>query len=350
MASQIFTNNIQVTFLAFAGGMLLGLGTLYVLFQNGMMLGAVGGLAIGAGNGRPFFELVTAHGVLELSCIVVAGAAGLRLGWAIIDPGNRTRGEALRDEARAAVEIVLGTAAWLVVAGLVEGFLTPVGHRPHRRASRRLRPRRHLLGSRAVARRPRAQVHPANGVSIRREVTPVRVWSEARPRLEPEVGAHARLAEQRGRRLDHGRAGVPQPFDRRGRGRRARRARPRPRRRRAASRVRRRARASRSGSRTDAITTACRRASTGTASSSERAAASSTRSVNTTMSARLHAADGAEREVVVAVDGVGSTSRIARTTALPPAAARARAGAGSRRRTRSRRSGRRARRRRARPS
>jgi uncharacterized membrane protein SpoIIM required for sporulation len=127
MASQIFTNNIGVTFYAFAGGLLLGLGTLYVLLQNGVLLGVVAGLAIGAGNGRSFFELVTAHGVLELSCIIVAGAAGLRLGWALIDPGNRTRGEALREEARAAVEIVLGTAPWLVLAGLVEGFVTPSG-------------------------------------------------------------------------------------------------------------------------------------------------------------------------------------------------------------------------------
>jgi uncharacterized membrane protein SpoIIM required for sporulation len=127
MASQIFTNNIGVTFMAFAGGLLLGLGTLYVLLQNGVMLGVVAGLAIGAGNGRSFFELVTAHGVLELSCIVVAGAAGLRLGWSVIDPGNRTRGEAIRQEARAAIEIVLGTMPWLVLAGLVEGFLTPSG-------------------------------------------------------------------------------------------------------------------------------------------------------------------------------------------------------------------------------
>jgi uncharacterized membrane protein SpoIIM required for sporulation len=127
MASQIFTNNIGVTFYAFAGGLLLGLGTLYVLLQNGVMLGVVGGLAIGAGNGHSFFELVTAHGVLELSCIVVAGSAGLRFGWSIIDPGNRTRGEAVRQEARAAIEIVLGTAPWLVLAGLVEGFLTPSG-------------------------------------------------------------------------------------------------------------------------------------------------------------------------------------------------------------------------------
>jgi uncharacterized membrane protein SpoIIM required for sporulation len=127
MASQIFTNNITVTFLAFSGGLLFGAGTLYVLLQNGVLLGVVAGLAINSGNGRPFFELVTAHGVLELSCIVVAGAAGLRMGWALVDPGNRTRGEALRTEARAAVEIVLGTAPWLVLAGLVEGFVTPAG-------------------------------------------------------------------------------------------------------------------------------------------------------------------------------------------------------------------------------
>jgi uncharacterized membrane protein SpoIIM required for sporulation len=127
LASQIFTNNITVTFVAFAGGLFFGVGTLWVLLQNGLILGVVGGLAIGSGNGRPFFELVTAHGVLELSCIIVAGAAGLRMGWALIDPGNRTRGEALRTEARAAVEIILGTMPWLVVAGLVEGFLTPSG-------------------------------------------------------------------------------------------------------------------------------------------------------------------------------------------------------------------------------
>jgi uncharacterized membrane protein SpoIIM required for sporulation len=127
MAASIFTNNIQVTFLAFAGGILVGLGTLYLLIQNGILLGAVGGLAIGAGNGRAFFELIVAHGVLELSCIAVSGAAGLRVASAIVDPGTRTRMEALRIETRAAVEMVLGTAAWLVVAGLVEGFLTPAG-------------------------------------------------------------------------------------------------------------------------------------------------------------------------------------------------------------------------------
>jgi uncharacterized membrane protein SpoIIM required for sporulation len=127
LAAQIFTNNIRVAFIAFGGGLLFGLGTLYILVFNGIQLGAVSGLAVGAGNGKPFFELILAHGILEMSCIAVAGYAGLRIAMAIIDPGTRERGRALREEARAAVEVILGTAAWLVVAGLVEGFLTPAG-------------------------------------------------------------------------------------------------------------------------------------------------------------------------------------------------------------------------------
>jgi uncharacterized membrane protein SpoIIM required for sporulation len=126
-ASAIFTNNIQVSFLAFAGGIALGLATAVVLLFNGVLLGTVAGLAADAGNARVFAELVVPHGVLELSCIVVAGAAGLRLGWAIVEPGRRRRVDSLVAEGRSTVAIVLGTAPWLVVAGLVEGFLTPTG-------------------------------------------------------------------------------------------------------------------------------------------------------------------------------------------------------------------------------
>ena len=92
-----------------------------MLIFNGVILGAVGGLMVGAGNWRGFLELVTGHGVLELSCILVAGAAGLRLGWAIVSPGYRTRGESVRREGRKSVAIALGTAPWLVAAGIVEG-------------------------------------------------------------------------------------------------------------------------------------------------------------------------------------------------------------------------------------
>jgi uncharacterized membrane protein SpoIIM required for sporulation len=126
-SSEVFTNNIRVTLVAFAGGIAAGLGTAALLVYQGVLFGAITGLSIWAGNGEPFFELVSAHGVLELSCVVVASAAGLRMGWALISPGHRRRGVALAAEARVAVEIVLGTAPWLVLAGLVEGFLTPRG-------------------------------------------------------------------------------------------------------------------------------------------------------------------------------------------------------------------------------
>lgn len=126
-SAQIFTNNIRVAFFAFAGGVTIGLVTAGLLAYNGMLIGTILGLAAGSGNGPVFVELVVAHGVLELSCIAVAGMAGLRMAWAIVDPGRRGRGAALRDEARAAVEIALGTAVWLVISGIVEGFVTPAG-------------------------------------------------------------------------------------------------------------------------------------------------------------------------------------------------------------------------------
>jgi uncharacterized membrane protein SpoIIM required for sporulation len=124
-STQVLVNNVQVTILAFALGLTAGLGTALVVASNGVILGAVGGLAAGSGALRPFVDLVTPHGVLELSCVVVAGAAGLRLGWALVEPGPRTRGEALQAEGRRTVLVVLGTAPWLAVCALVEGFAQP---------------------------------------------------------------------------------------------------------------------------------------------------------------------------------------------------------------------------------
>jgi uncharacterized membrane protein SpoIIM required for sporulation len=126
-ATTIFTNNVQVSFLAFAGGITLGLATAAVVIYNGLVLGAVTGLASDAGNGSRLVELVAAHGVLELSCIVVSAAAGLRMGWSIVRPGYRRRSQALAEEANTAARVALGTAPWLVLAGLVEGFVTPRG-------------------------------------------------------------------------------------------------------------------------------------------------------------------------------------------------------------------------------
>jgi uncharacterized membrane protein SpoIIM required for sporulation len=126
-STDVMVNNVQVTLLAFAGGILFGAGTLLALIFNGMILGIVGGLAIDAGNGSAFLRLVSAHGPLELSCIVAGGVAGLRMGWAMIDPGPLARRRALVREARLAIEIALGTLPWLVVCGLAEGFLTGPG-------------------------------------------------------------------------------------------------------------------------------------------------------------------------------------------------------------------------------
>lgn len=119
--TQIFTNNIEVTLVAFAGGATAGILTALSLIYNGLLLGVIGGLMVGAGNGAGFVDLVTAHGVLELSCILIGGAAGLRLGWAIAVPGRATRAQSAVREARRSLALALGTAPWLVLAGIVEG-------------------------------------------------------------------------------------------------------------------------------------------------------------------------------------------------------------------------------------
>lgn len=125
--AQLFTHNIAVTFLTFAAGIFAGLGAAALLVLNGVLLGAISGLAFGAGNGAAFVAFVAGHGLLELSCVVVCSAAGMRMGWAWVSPGRARRGVALGREARAAVEIVLGTMPWLVVAALAEAFVRPAG-------------------------------------------------------------------------------------------------------------------------------------------------------------------------------------------------------------------------------
>lgn len=126
-STAVFVNNILVTVTAFALGITFGVGTAWVLAYNGYILGMLGALAVGAGNGRLFVEAVAAHGILELSCIVVAGAAGLSLGKSILAPGTMRRAESLRLEAPASLRLAAGTALWLVLAGFVEGFASRTG-------------------------------------------------------------------------------------------------------------------------------------------------------------------------------------------------------------------------------
>jgi len=125
-SSQIFTNNIKVTFYAFALGAVFGLGTLWVLASNGAMFGAITALTYRAGFGNDLLlGFVVSHGVIELSCIFIAGGAGLLIGTALLMPGDLTRADALKSRGMEAVRLIIGCIPLLVIAGIIEGFISP---------------------------------------------------------------------------------------------------------------------------------------------------------------------------------------------------------------------------------
>ena len=126
-ATQVTVNNIQVAILAFAAGIVFCLGAAYILIFNGANVGIAAGLFVAAGESPKFFGLILPHGLLELTAVIVAGAAGIQMGWAIIAPGDRTRTDALAEEGRRSVVIVLGLIVAFVVAGSIEGFVTGSG-------------------------------------------------------------------------------------------------------------------------------------------------------------------------------------------------------------------------------
>lgn len=124
-AATVGTNNIQVGILAFAAGVLLCVPTVLLLLYNGASLGVAAGLFGAVGRLETFFYGgILPHGMLELTAVFVAGGAGLRLGWTLIDPGDRPRAAALVEEGRRAVAIVLGLVVVFTVAALIEGFVT----------------------------------------------------------------------------------------------------------------------------------------------------------------------------------------------------------------------------------
>ena len=121
----IMINNLQVAFLAFAGGLTLGLLTLWAMAANGINLGTVAGMAAHYGLSQQLWSFVVPHGVIELSVIFMAGGAGLMVGDAIVRPGLRSRREALTIAARRGVRLVFGCVPLLVIAGAIEGFYSP---------------------------------------------------------------------------------------------------------------------------------------------------------------------------------------------------------------------------------
>jgi uncharacterized membrane protein SpoIIM required for sporulation len=124
-SSFIMTNNLSVSFTTFAAGITAGVGTLYLLFFNGVMMGVI---ATACGLNQmsvPLWSFVAPHGVLEIPAIFIAGGAGLRIAQALLFPGNLPRRDALAAGGAEAVQLLVGVIPMLIVAGLIEGFFSP---------------------------------------------------------------------------------------------------------------------------------------------------------------------------------------------------------------------------------
>lgn len=126
MFGHYIWNNIRIGFQTFAGGLLLGLGSVFFLTTNGVIIGTTAGYLIGSGRGTTFLAFVSGHSAFELTGIVLMGAGGLMLGAALLFPGRSSRVDALRANARAAVPLVYGAGALLALAAVVEAFWSPL--------------------------------------------------------------------------------------------------------------------------------------------------------------------------------------------------------------------------------
>ncbi|HEY1965292.1 MAG TPA: stage II sporulation protein M [Acidobacteriaceae bacterium] len=129
-SSAIMTNNIGVCFAAFAMGITAGVGTLYLLFFNGLMLGTIATVCAQYHLSLSLWSFIAAHGALELPSIMIAGAAGLRLAAGILFPGMLPRKDALALAGLEAIQLVAGTIPLLTIAGTLEAFLSPT-HSPN---------------------------------------------------------------------------------------------------------------------------------------------------------------------------------------------------------------------------
>lgn len=126
-SSSILTNNISVCFVTFAGGILAGLGSIYMMFFNGLLIGVIGTASAQAHMSRDLWSFVAAHGSLELPSIFIAGGAGLRLAWGLLFPGMLRRRDSLALAGGESVRLISGTIPLLFIAGILEGFLSPSG-------------------------------------------------------------------------------------------------------------------------------------------------------------------------------------------------------------------------------
>ena len=124
-ASGIMTNNLAVSFAAFAFGITAGLGTIYMMLFNGLLIGVIGAACWQSGMSVALWSFVAPHGVLELPAIFIAGGAGLLLARGLLFPGLLPRKDSLRIAGGLGVRLLLGAVPLLIVAGVIEGFVSP---------------------------------------------------------------------------------------------------------------------------------------------------------------------------------------------------------------------------------
>lgn len=124
-SSFIMQNNIRVAFLAFGSGVLAGVITGWILISNGLILGGLTGLTAYYGMGLDLWNFVIGHGVIEFSVIIITGGSGLMLGWAVLHPGLLRRRDSLSLAAQSAIKLLIGLVPFLILAGLIEGFISP---------------------------------------------------------------------------------------------------------------------------------------------------------------------------------------------------------------------------------
>jgi uncharacterized membrane protein SpoIIM required for sporulation len=125
MSASIMTNNIQVAILAFAGGITFGLFTVYVLITNGILIGALAAVYWQHGKFYEFWAFIVPHGMIELTAIFIAGGAGLLMGYKILVPGAYSRSYQLKQHGLRSVQLLLGTVPLFIIAGIIEGYITP---------------------------------------------------------------------------------------------------------------------------------------------------------------------------------------------------------------------------------
>jgi uncharacterized membrane protein SpoIIM required for sporulation len=124
-ALQVWTNNSWIAAQCIGSAILLGLPIPYVLFQNAANLGVIAGVMFNADKADIFLGLIIPHGLIELSAVLLAGASAMRLGWSVVSPGNRPRGQVLAEQGRAVVAVAVGLVGVLLVSGLIEALVTP---------------------------------------------------------------------------------------------------------------------------------------------------------------------------------------------------------------------------------